>query len=128
MGLLDDTFADNFVNTLNNQTLIKKYDSQPTEEVLLPYLSTLNDLEIYEAKERPTTKINFKLETYNIDILAHPSPCSEISAAFIIKLTFLSEAIINNDLQHPGTLYRIAMINHLGWVYRGLLLVIMIIY
>lgn len=119
LGLTENTFADKFVETLFNQTNIKKYDSQPTEEELRPYLPTLNDLKIYQALTRPSHRVNFKLGNDDISILAHPSPCSSICGAFIIKLVFMSGAIINNDLQYPGTLYRICMINNLGWVYRG---------
>ena len=118
LGLENDTFADKFIKTLYNQTFIKKYDMNE-ETNQRPYLLTLNDLEKYEAKYRTPSHTYFILNNDEYEIIAHPSPCSAICTAFIVKLVFTSNAIIENNMQHPGTLYRFAMICNLGWVHRG---------
>ena len=116
LGIAENTFADEFVNTIQKQLVL---GHQGDESAIASSVVKLADMEMYEAKSRNPTKTTFILNGSNYELITHPAPCAAHCGSFGVKLAFASSAIVNNDMRHPGTCYRVAMVLHLAYKMRS---------
>lgn len=116
LWLSEDTFADRFAQGIQNQLNLNHIGD---EEAIRPYVPKLKDMEAYEAKYRNPTYTHFRFNGDNYEVIAHPSPCSAHCASFCIKLAAQSKAVINHNMKHPGTIYRMGMVSEIAYRMRA---------